>query len=56
MIAGVVGGCACGMVSWLSYAAQFPGGLAPSVFVKNTGEVALFLLKLNGLSLYVMFT
>ena len=38
MIAGVVGGCICGMISWLSYASQFPGGLAPAHFVKNTGE------------------
>ena len=38
MIAGVIGGCACGMISWLSYASQFPGGLAPEHFVKNTGQ------------------
>jgi len=38
MIAGVIGGCACGMTVWLSYAAQFEGGLSPSVFVKNTGR------------------
>ena len=38
MIAGVIGGCICGMISWLSYASQFPGGLAPAHFVKNTGE------------------
>ena len=39
MIAGVVGGCFCGMVVWLSYASQFEGGLAAEVFVKNTGKV-----------------
>jgi len=38
MIAGVIGGCFCGMATWLSYAAQFEGGLAPSFFVKNTGR------------------
>jgi len=38
MIAGVVGGCATGMTVWLSYASQFPGGLSPSTFVKNTGK------------------
>ena len=38
MIAGVIGGYACGMAVWLSYAAQFEGGLSPSVFVKNTGR------------------
>merc|ERR1712226_527735 len=38
MIAGVIGGCACGMTVWLSYAAQFEGGLSPSFFVKNTGR------------------
>lgn len=39
MIAGVVGGCLCGMISWLVYASRFPGGLGAEVFVKNTGEV-----------------
>ena len=39
MIAGIVGGCLCGMIVWLSYASQFEGGLAPEYFVKNTGEV-----------------
>ena len=38
MITGVVGGCLFGVTVWLSYAAQFEGGLAPSVFVKNTGQ------------------
>lgn len=38
MIAGVVGGCAAGMVVWLSYASQYPGGLSAATFVKNTGE------------------
>ena len=42
MISGVVGGCACGMISWLSYASQFPGGLSAATFVKNTGEVIEF--------------
>jgi hypothetical protein len=38
MMCGVVGGCVCGMTVWLSYASQFEGGLAPAVFVKNTGK------------------
>merc|ERR1712226_1784232 len=38
MIAGVLGGCAAGMIIWLSYASTFPGGLAAEFFVKNTGE------------------
>jgi Na+/proline symporter len=38
MIAGIIGGCACGMVSWLSYASTFEGGLSAEHFVKNTGE------------------
>jgi len=38
MIAGIIGGCACGMVSWLSYASTFEGGLSAKTFVKNTGE------------------
>ena len=41
LIAGVIGGCACGMASWLSYASQFEGGLSAATFVKNTGEVKL---------------
>ena len=41
MMSGVIGGCVCGIVSWLIYAAQFEGGLAPSVFVRNTGEVRI---------------
>ena len=39
MIAGVVGGCACGMISWLVYASTMEGGLAPEHFVTNTGKV-----------------
>ena len=38
MIAGVVGGCLCGMASWLVYASTYEGGLAPKHFVRNTGE------------------
>merc|ERR1711881_163197 len=38
MISGIIGGCACGMVSWLSYASTFEGGLSAEHFVKNTGE------------------
>lgn len=38
LIWGVVGGCATGMVCWLSYASTFPGGLSMETFVKNTGE------------------
>jgi Na+/proline symporter len=38
MISGVLGGCAAGMIVWLSFASTFPGGLAPEFFVKNTGE------------------
>jgi len=38
MISGVVGGCLCGIVSWLVHASTYDGGLAPSVFVRNTGE------------------
>ncbi len=38
MVAGVVGGCLAGMIVWLTYAAQYPGGLSASTFVKNTGE------------------
>ena len=44
MITGVIGGCVCGMISWLSYASQYPGGLAPEVFVKNTGKESPMLL------------
>lgn len=39
MISGVIGGCVCGMISWLVYASRFPGGLSAETFVKNTGEV-----------------
>jgi len=38
VIAGVVGGCMCGLISWLTYASTFPGGLSAATFVKNTGE------------------
>jgi len=38
MVSGIIGGCACGMVSWLSYASTYPGGLSAKTFVKNTGE------------------
>ena len=40
MISGIVGGCACGITSWLSYASTFEGGLSAETFVKNTGEVS----------------
>lgn len=39
MISGAIGGCFCGIASWLGYASQFPGGLGPDVFIKNTGQV-----------------
>jgi hypothetical protein len=39
VICGVVGGCISGMVSWLSYASTYPGGLSSQTFIKNTGEV-----------------
>jgi len=38
VLAGVLGGCFCGICSWLIYASQFPGGLSAATFVKNTGE------------------
>merc|ERR1712013_225079 len=38
VIFGVVGGCASGMTSWLTYASYYPGGLSMATFVKNTGE------------------
>jgi len=38
MVSGIIGGCACGMVSWLYYASTYPGGLSAKTFVKNTGE------------------
>ncbi|XP_059096801.1 uncharacterized protein LOC131891278 isoform X2 [Tigriopus californicus] len=38
MMSGVVGGCICGISSWLFYASKYEGGLGASVFVKNTGE------------------
>ena len=34
-----LGGCACGLTSWLTYASTYPGGLAPAHFVHNTGQV-----------------
>ncbi|KAF0301993.1 putative urea active transporter 1 [Amphibalanus amphitrite] len=36
MIGGAVGGCVCGITSWLVYASTYPGGLAN--FVVNTGH------------------
>lgn len=36
MIGGAVGGCICGITSWLIYASTYPGGL--SNFVTNTGQ------------------
>ena len=36
MIAGVVGGCASGLIAWLIYSSTYDGGL--SNFVENTGE------------------
>jgi len=38
VICGVVGGCMAGMISWLSFASTYPGGLSAATFVKNTGE------------------
>ena len=38
LISGVVGGCAVGMISWLSFASTFPGGLSAATFVSNTGQ------------------
>jgi len=38
LICGVIGGCATGMITWLSYASTYPGGLSAATFVKNTGE------------------
>uniref|UniRef100_A0A0K2TLS5 Urea-proton symporter DUR3 n=1 Tax=Lepeophtheirus salmonis TaxID=72036 RepID=A0A0K2TLS5_LEPSM len=37
-VGGIVGGCLCGMSSWLTYASQFEGGLSADTFLKNTGE------------------
>ena len=34
VIAGVLGGCVAGMVTWLSLAATYEGGLSASTFVK----------------------
>jgi len=39
MIAGVLGGCVMGIISWLSYASTLPGGLSSEYFVKNSGAV-----------------
>ena len=41
MIAGVVGGCLCGITAWLAFASQYEGGLAPQYFVNNTGKVGI---------------
>ena len=38
LISGVVGGCAVGIISWLSFASTFPGGLSAATFVTNTGQ------------------
>ena len=38
-MAGAIGGCLCGIIAWLIYASQYPGGLYPDTFIKNTGEV-----------------
>ena len=38
LISGVVGGCAVGLVSWLSFASTYPGGLSAETFVKNSGQ------------------
>ena len=41
MIAGVVGGCLCGITAWLAFASKYEGGLAPQYFVNNTGKVGI---------------
>ena len=46
LIAGVIGGCACGITTWLTYASQFEGGLSAATFVRNTGEVKFIYFKL----------
>ena len=38
MNAGAIGGCVLGIASWLGYASQEEGGLAPEVFIENTGK------------------
>jgi len=38
MVSGVIGGCICGMVVWLSLSSLEEGGLAAEYFVKNTGK------------------
>jgi urea-proton symporter len=38
MMIGAIGGCVAGIVSWLIFAAQYEGGLAPEVFIMNTGK------------------
>jgi hypothetical protein len=43
MIAGVTGGCVCGITAWLAIASQFEGGLSTESFVNNTGRVTLHL-------------
>ena len=56
MVSGVVGGCAAGMCVWLSYASQYPGGLSPATFVKNTGEEYPMLgMVSNKMSIIVLF-
>jgi hypothetical protein len=44
MISGVIGGCICGISSWLVYASEFEGGLSSNYFITNTGKVFLTLL------------
>ena len=39
MMSGVIGGCICGIISWLVYASQYEGGLAAEHFINNTGKV-----------------
>ena len=38
MISGVVGGCVCGLISWLCLASTYDGGLSPQRFIDNTGR------------------
>jgi hypothetical protein len=39
MISGVVVGCLCGIISWLSFASTYDGGLTAAHFISNTGKV-----------------
>ena len=38
LMSGVVGGCVLGLISWLSLASTYPGGLSAETFLKNTGH------------------